>query len=240
MKLLIQIPCYNEEGSLLEVLESIPKKFNGITEADIQIIDDGSTDKSVEIAENFGVKYILQTEGVKRRNLGTVFQLGQKNALENDYDILVNLDGDNQYPSSYIQELIDPIIKSEADLVIGNRNPHKIEYFSTLKKITQKISNIIVSILCSRKIPDAVSGFRAFNKKTLKALNLKEKYTYTIESLMQSCAKDLRISWVDIQVNAPTRKSHLIPHVSIKLLRSGFAVMKFYLLYFIFKKFTDR
>jgi glycosyltransferase involved in cell wall biosynthesis len=237
VRLLIQIPCFNEENTLLQVLESIPKKFTGISSVDIQLIDDGSTDQSIATAEKFGVKYILQTEGIKRRNLGTVFQLGQKNAVENDYDILVNLDGDNQYPSSYIKELIKPIINSEADLVIGNRKPHQIKYFSKLKRFIQKLSNQLISFVCQKETPDAVSGFRAFSKKALNTLVLKEKYTYTIESLMQSYAKGLKVSWVDIEVNAPTRDSHLIPHISIKLLRSGFAVLKFFFAYFIFRKF---
>jgi glycosyltransferase involved in cell wall biosynthesis len=231
MKLLIQIPCFNEEQNLLLVLESLPKKLEGVDSISIQLVDDASTDQSRNIAFNFGVDYILQSEVPNNKNLCLVFQRGQKNALENNFDILVNIDADNQYPSSYIQALIDPILNSKADIVIGNRNPSMIPYFSRTKKIFQRISNYVMSIFCMRAIPDAVSGFRAFNKKALKTLVLSEKYTYTIESLMQAYAKNLKVDWIDIVVNPPLRESKLITNLYTKLRKSGFAAIKFFIIY---------
>lgn len=232
MKLLIQIPCYNEELSLLEVLKSLPTRIDGIDLIDIQLIDDSSTDNSVQIAEDFGVKHILKMPGPNQKKLGLAFQQGLKNAKEKKYDLLVNLDGDNQYLGTDIPRLLKPILEAQADVVIGDRNPSQIAHFSITKRLIQRLSNYTMSIFCLKYIPDAVSGFRAFNKKAIANLDLKEEYTYTIESLMQSYANGNRVSWIKIATNEPVRASWLIPNLETKIIKSGGTALKLLFKYF--------
>lgn len=238
IKLLIQIPCYNEEKTIALVLSNLPKEIVGVSQIDIQIVNDASTDTTIESLKDFDIKHIVNIQAPNKRYLGRAFQEGMKNALSEGYDILVNIDADNQYPAERISDLIKPILLNEADITVADRSPHKIKYFSKQKRFFQKLANLMISFFCMQKIPDAVSGFRAFSKDAMKKLILKEKYTYTVESLMQAIAKGLRVSWVQIEVNAPTRKSKLFSNIYIKLFRSGNAALRFYLRYFFWKHFV--
>jgi len=235
IKLLIQIPCYNEEKTIALVLSNLPTEIVGVSQLDVQIVNDASTDTTIESLKDFDIKHIVNIPGPNKRYLGRAFQAGMKNALSEGYDILVNIDADNQYPADRISDLIKPILLNEADISIADRSPHKIKYFSRQKRFFQKLANLIISFFCMQNVPDAVSGFRAFSKDAMEKLILKEKYTYTVESLMQAIAKGLRISWVQVEVNAATRKSKLFSNIYIKLFRSGNAALRFYLKYFFWK-----
>ena len=159
MKLVVQIPCLNEEKTLPLVLNSIPKKIPGIDEIIILIIDDGSTDKTVEVAKKLGVKHFVYH--VRNQGLGRAFHDGMLKSLELGADIMVNTDGDNQYPQNRIPDLVAPIIKGEADIVIADRQTDSIKHFSPLKKFLQKFGSAIVNLAAGTQLPDAVSGFRA-------------------------------------------------------------------------------
>ena len=198
MKLVIQIPCYNEESNIARVIEDIPKKIDGIDEIKIIILDDGSTDKTSEKAGNYNVKVIKSNT---KKGLANTFKTGVNIALEENADILVNIDGDNQYSAKDIEKLIKPILKNSCDIVIGTRPIATIKTFSPLKKFLQKFGSYIVKIISKANVEDAASGFRAFSKKALLNINVFNQFTYTIETLIQARNKDLIIKNVDINVN---------------------------------------
>ena len=171
MKLIIQIPCLNEEKTLPLVLSGIPEKIDGITSIYTQVIDDGSDDNTVQVATELGVTSIIKNTGNK--GLGISFRIGIENALINGADILVNTDGDNQYPSSYISNLVAPIINGEADIVIGDRKTSEIHHFSLVKRFFQRLGTKVTIFLSGEKnINDAVSGFRAYSRQALIELNV--------------------------------------------------------------------
>ncbi len=210
MKLVINIPCYNEEGTLPIVLGGLPTQLPGISEVSVQIIDDGSEDDTAEVGESFGCVVIRHERNL---GLGAAFQTGVDVALENGCDIFVNIDADNQYPARYIADLITPIIKDEADMVIGNRQPWKVRHFSLLKRVLQWLGNVVIRILLKIDSPDAVSGFRAYSKAALEKLHVTTSYSYTLDTLVQAAHKGLRIKSLIIETNPPTRKSRLSKNV---------------------------
>lgn len=238
MKLIIQIPCYNEEKTLPLVFKKIPKKIEGIDQIEYQIIDDRSTDKTIEVAKKLGVHHIVTYRGKNRRWLGRAFQLGVENALKNGADILVNTDGDNQYPSDRIPELIKPIVEKRAEIVVGNRQTSKIKEFSPIKKFLQKIGSLTTEVLSGEKVPDAVSGFRAYSKEALYKINIITDYTYTVDTLMQAHNKGLDVEWLDISVNKKTRESRLIKSLWSKVRKSGSTILRMYAVYAPFKIFA--
>ncbi|MFC1711794.1 glycosyltransferase family 2 protein [Patescibacteria group bacterium] len=229
MKLLIQIPCFNEEKTLPLVLKSIPKKIKGINIIDVLVIDDGSIDKTVNIAKKFRVKYILKNP--KNRGLGYSFKRGMNFAIKKNYNILVNTDGDNQYPGKYIEKLIKPIIDKKADIVIGDRQINKISHFSRFKKKLQIFGSKIVSWSAGVKIDDATSGFRAYSRQALLETNPTSRFSYVIDTLIQAGKKGSAISFVKIEVNKPTRKSRLAKNTFMHLRELIVNILMVYLLY---------
>ena len=184
MKLIIQIPCYNEEKTLPVTLEHLPKKLKGIDTIEVLIVDDGSRDRTVEVARKEGVQHIVKM--TNHKGLAEVFLNGLDASLRLEADIIVNTDADNQYFGEDIQKLVDPILAGEADMVIGTRNIKDIEHFSFIKKRLQSLGSWVVRQLSGTRVPDTTSGFRAFSRDAALRLNVVSKFTYTLETVIQA------------------------------------------------------
>ena len=229
MKLVIQIPCHNEQESVLEVLNSIPKIIKGIDEIEIFVLNDRSYDETSRIAQEFGVKVI---DFSLKIGLANIFKLGVKNALDNKADILVNIDGDNQYCALDIEKLIKPILNKKADIVVGTRPIDEIKEFSCLKKLLQKFGAFIVKIVSGVNIKDAPSGFRAMNRNAMMQLNIFNNFTYTIEMLIQAKFKNLIVENVDINVNEQkNRKSKLFKNNFDYIFNQAKNLIRFFIIY---------
>lgn len=229
MKLAIQIPCLNEEQTLPLVLNGIPKHIPGIDEIFIIIVDDGSTDRTVEIAKAHGVKHFVRH--ARNRGLGRSFHDGVEKALELGADIIVNTDGDNQYPQNRIGDLVQPILAGQADIVIADRQTHTIEHFSPFKKFLQKFGSNIVNIAAGTNIPDAASGFRAYSKDALLQLNTITRFSYCMETIIQAGNKRLAIVSIPVSTNAPTRPSRLFKSMREHVFKSAAAIVRAYIMY---------
>ncbi len=236
MKLVIQIPCYNEEKTLKETLKALPKHFDGIDEVEILIINDGSSDKTIEVAKTCGINNFVHFE--KNRGLAKAFIAGISKSLEMGADIIVNTDADNQYFAGDIEKLIKPILEKKADMVIGARQIDNISHFSILKKLLQKIGSFMVRLLSSTSVIDAPSGFRAFSKNCAENLNIFDNYTYTIETIIQAKAKGFEIISVPIKVNENIRKSRLIKNIFDYIFRSTITMLRMFIIYRPFRFFA--
>lgn len=235
VKLVIQIPCLNEERTLPQVLEQLPKKIKGVDVIEVQIINDGSTDKTEDIAKKFGVTRIITHK--KNLGLGISFKHGVEAALEAGADILVNTDADNQYPSRYIPQLIEPILQNKADIVIGNRKPWEVKHFSPLKRVLQYFGNGLVRKLIGSDVPDTVSGFRAYNYNSLLRLNVTTRFSYVLDTIVQAVHKNLIIVSIPITTNVATRKSRLFKNIFQHMQKSGMNVLRCYVIYQPFHTF---
>ena len=229
MKLIIQIPCKDEEENLPKVLAELPTSIPGITTIQTQVIDDGSSDRTYEVATELGVDHIVRFR--KNRGLGNAFKAGVDNALKQWADIVVNTDADNQYPSKYISELVQPIIAGKADIVIGNRNPTKVDHFKRYKQQLQWLGNFVVGTLSGEMMPDAVSGFRAYSRDSLMTLNVTAKFSYVIDTILQAHKKGLQIDRVDITTNLPTRPSRLFKNIRQHIKKSTANIVRVYAMY---------
>lgn len=229
MKVVVQVPCLNEEETLPLVLKSIPKKIQGVDEIIILIINDGSTDKTVEIAEQHGVTHFVHHIGNK--GLARSFHDGALYALNIGADILVNTDGDNQYPQEKIGDLIQPILNKEADIVIADRQVQKIAHFSKGKKLFQKIGTKVLNMAAGTNVPDAPSGFRAYSKEALLQLNVVTKFSYAMETLIQAGNKRIKIASVKVTTNPKTRESRLFNSSLEHMVKSGIAISRSFIMY---------
>lgn len=229
MKLVIQIPCLNEETTLPAVLESIPKKIDGIDEIITLIIDDGSTDKTIEVAKKYGVKHFV----IHSKNMGLArsFHDGINYALSIGADIVVNTDGDNQYPQEQISDLVKPILDGKAEIVIGDRQTATIEHFSPVKKLFQRFGSAVVNKAASTNLPDAASGFRAYSKNSLLRLNIVTQFSYCMETIIQAGNKRIPITSVKIKTNPKTRESRLFKNIWQHMYKSGSAIVRSYIMY---------
>ena len=211
MKLIVQIPCYNEENTLPQTVADIPRQIPGVDQVEVLIIDDGSNDRTVAVAKEIGVDHIVRN----KRNLGLArtFRRGLDACLKLGADIIVNTDGDNQYAGADIPKLIQPILAGKAELVIGDRQTGKIPHFSPLKKLLQKFGSGVVRRLSGVQVPDAVSGFRAISREAAIKLNIISSYSYTIEMIIQAGKKQMAVAHVPIRTNPQTRESRLFTSI---------------------------
>lgn len=229
MKVFVQIPCLNEEKTLPLVLESIPKKIKGVDKLEILVINDGSSDKTVEIAKKYGVKHFVH----HARNMGLArsFRDGVDYALKNGADIVVNTDGDNQYPQERIADLVQPVIAGEADIVIADRQTSKIAHFSPFKKLMQRFGSWVVNKAAGTDLPDAASGFRAYSRNSLQKLNIVTRFSYCMETIIQAGNKRLKIVSIPVTTNPKTRESRLFKNIGQHMMQSGKAIARSYIMF---------
>ncbi|MEK7570948.1 MAG: glycosyltransferase family 2 protein [Patescibacteria group bacterium] len=229
MKLIVQIPCLNEEKTLPLVVNSIPKYIDGIDAIEILIIDDGSTDNTLSVAKKLGVQHVVRH--TKNKGLAISFADGIHYALEVGADIIVNTDADNQYPQKDIPRLIQPILNNQAEIVIADRQTAKIRHFSPLKKFLQKVGSGMVRKLSGTSVPDAVSGFRAYSRQAALELNIVTDFSYVIETIIQAQYKRIAIASIPIETNPPTRKSRLFKNMFQHIRQSTATMIRIYTMY---------
>jgi glycosyltransferase involved in cell wall biosynthesis len=225
----VQVPCLNEEETLPLVLESIPQEIPGVDEIIVLVVDDGSTDRTVEVARAHGVKEFVHH--TRNQGLGRSFHDGVVRALELGADILVNTDGDNQYPQEQISTLVQPIIAGQADIVIADRQVDLVEHFSGAKKLLQKVGSRIVNLAASTDLPDAASGFRAYSRESLMVLNTITRFSYCMETIIQAGNKQLKIESVKIVTNPKTRESRLFSSTREHVFKSALAIIRAFMMY---------
>ena len=205
MKLIIQIPCYNEAETLPVVLAALPREVEGFDSVEWLIIDDGSTDGTVDVAKNHGVDHIVRFS--QNRGLSAGFMLGLQTCLRLGADVIVNTDADNQYNADDIPLLTSPILAQEADIIVGARPILDIDDFSLAKKMLQKLGSLVVRMASNTRVPDATSGFRAFSREAALKMNVHNEYTYTLETIIEAGQKGMAVSSVPIRVNGTIRPS---------------------------------
>lgn len=235
IKLIVQIPCLNEEETLPSVLHSIPKHIPGVETIETLIIDDGSTDKTVEVAKQHGVNHIISH--TQNQGLAQSFKDGIHASLAAGADIIVNTDGDNQYPQEDIGRLIQPILNNTHDIVIGDRQTDTIKHFSPLKKFLQRFGTRIVQIAAQTNVQDAPSGFRAYSREAAISITLVTDFSYTLETLIQAGQRKLAITHVPIKTNPKTRESRLFKSMSEHVFKSMRTILRVYTMYQPFKIF---
>jgi glycosyltransferase involved in cell wall biosynthesis len=236
VKLIIQIPCYNEAESLPQTLAGMPAHIPGISHIETLIIDDGSNDDTAAVAQQLGVDHIIRHS--HNRGLAADFQTGLNECLRRGADIIVNTDGDNQYPGQEIPRLVAPILAGQADMVIGDRQTHTIAHFSPLKRFLQRWGSRVVRWASGTAVPDATSGFRAISRDAAMQLTIFTTYTYTLETIIQAGKKGLRIESVPIQVNPPLRQSRLIKSNWSFVKRNAATILRIYTYYEPLRTFT--
>lgn len=229
MKLIIQIPCYNERGTLEQTIADLPKEIPGIDTIEYLVIDDGSHDGTADLARSLGVHHVL----VNPANLGLArsFARGLDYALGAGADIIVNTDGDNQYHGGDIACLVRPILSGEAEIVVGDRETGKIAHFSLGKRILQRIGSTVVRTFSTVRIPDAVSGFRAISRAAAMRINIVSSFSYTIEMLIQAGHKGMAVGSVPVRTNAKTRDSRLFKSIPSFIKKSGATTLLMYAMY---------
>lgn len=229
MKLIIQIPCYNEEKTLPQTLNDLPRRIKKISKIETQVIDDGSTDQTLRVAKKTRVNHIIKFK--QNKGLAAAFKAGVDNALLNGADILVNTDGDNQYQGKDIKKLVKPILDGRADVVIGCRSIKVHLEFSWLKKQLQLFGSWVLRKISKTNVEDATSGFRAYNREALLHINIFSKFSYCMETLIQAGMDNLKIMTVNIKVNPKTRKSRLYKNIYQYVLKSANTILNIFLLY---------
>jgi len=229
VKVIVQIPCFNEEETLPQTVRDIPRQIQGVDQVEILVIDDGSTDRTVEVAKEVGVDHIVAN--TSNKGLAQTFLVGLDACLRLGADLVVNTDGDNQYKGQDIAKLITPILKREADIVIGDRQTDKIPHFSAAKKKLQKIGSFSVRMLSNTDVPDTVSGFRAFSRDAAMQMSIVSSFSYTIETVIQAGKKRLAIASVSVETNPKTRESRLFRSVPEFLKASIASMIRIYTIY---------
>ena len=235
-KLIIQIPCYNEEETLPQTVADLPRAIDGIDVIETMIVDDGSADRTIAVAQQIGVDHIIRNK--QNIGLARTFRRGLDEALRRGADIIVNTDGDNQYYGADIAKLVQPILAGEADVVVGDRQTETIEHFSPGKKQLQKLGSFVVRQLSGVRVPDAVSGFRAISREAALRLNIVSPFSYTIEMLIQVGRKHIPYAHVPVRTNPKTRESRLFSSIGKFIERSGTTMVRMYAMYQPLRVFT--
>ena len=235
MKLIIQMPCFNEEETLEIALKELPRKVPGFNTVEWLIIDDGSTDNSAAVADKCGVDHIVHLK--RNKGLAEVFKAGLDACISLGADVIVNTDADNQYCADDIPALVKPILEGKADYVIGARPITQIEHFSIIKKMLQKFGSYVVRKVSKTEIPDAPSGFRAISRDAAMKLNVFNSYTYTLETIIQAGRKNMAITSVPVRVNEDLRPSRLVKSIPSYIKRSIITIFRIFIIYEPFKFF---
>lgn len=236
MKLIIQIPCYNEAETLEIALNALPKQIEGIDEIEYLIINDGSQDDTVAVAKKWGVHHVVNFK--QNKGLAKGFMAGLDGCLRNGADIIVNTDADNQYCGDDIQKLIQPILDGKADMVIGERPIDETEHFSLVKKKLQHFGSWVVRKASNTDIPDAPSGFRAFSREAAMRINVVNDYTYTLETIVQAGRERMAITSVPVRTNGELRPSRLFHSIWSYVKKSMLTILRAYMMYKPLKAFT--
>jgi len=229
MKLIIQIPCYNEEATLAITLADLPREVPGFDSVEWLIIDDGSGDRTSEVARSNGVDHVVHH--TKNLGLAQAFLTGLDASVNAGADVIVNTDADNQYCAADIPKLVQPILNGKADMVIGARPIDDIQHFSPLKKFFQKLGSSMVRVVSNTDIPDAPSGFRAMTRKTALHLNVFNEYTYTLETIIQAGHKGIAVTSVPIRTNEDLRPSRLVKTIPSYIRRSMVTMLRIFVIY---------
>ena len=229
MKLIIQIPCLNEEETLPATLADLPRRLDGFDIVEWLIIDDGSTDRTVEVARANGVDHIVRL--TNNKGLAAGFQAGLDACLKLGADVIVNTDADNQYNAADIPKLLRPILEGRADMVVGDRGTDEIEHFSAMKKRLQKAGSWVVRQASDTDVPDTTSGFRAYNREAAIQMAVVSKYTYTLETIIQAGKLLVATDHVRVGTNPQTRESRLFPSVSSYVRRNALSILRIYAQY---------
>jgi glycosyltransferase involved in cell wall biosynthesis len=236
MKLMIQIPCLDEEATLPATLQAIPQSIDGIDSIEILVVDDGSTDRTAEVAREHGVQHVVRF--ASNRGLGHAFAAGMDYCLREDADIIVNTDGDNQYCGEDIAKLVRPIIEGRAELVIGDRRPGEISHFSPTKRRLQKLGSRTVSRLANLHVPDVASGFKAYSREAASRINTFAEFDHTVDHVIQAGRRRIPTVSVPIRTNESLRESRLFSNVGEFIARSAGVMLRVYSSYGAMKVFA--
>jgi len=229
MKLIIQIPCLNEEQTLPATIADLPRELPGIDAVELLVVDDGSTDRTVEVARECGVDHIVRL--TNNKGLAAAFQAGLDACLKLGADVVVNTDADNQYRGADVAKLVAPIVAGEADMVVGDRRVSQIDHFSGSKKGLQRLGSWVVRRLSGTEVTDATSGFRAYDREAALQLLVVDNFTYTLESLIQAGKMMVAVDEVEIGTNPKTRESRLFASTGAYVRRNAPAILRIYARY---------
>jgi glycosyltransferase involved in cell wall biosynthesis len=226
MKLIIQIPCFNEELQLPLTLSRLPRQVDGFDTVEWLVIDDGSTDRTIEVAREHGVDHIVRL--TNNKGLAVAFDAGLDAGLKLGADVIVNTDADNQYEGADVPKLVAPILRGEADMVVGDRQVNTIEHFSRSKKLLQRLGSWVVRQASSTQVPDTTSGFRAYNREAALQMQVVSKFTYTLETIIQAGKLLVAVEHVPIRTNPKTRESRLFPSIGAYVRRNSLSIFRIY------------
>jgi glycosyltransferase involved in cell wall biosynthesis len=226
MKLIIQIPCFNEEAQLPTTLSRLPRQIDGFDSVEWLIVDDGSTDRTIEVARAAGVDHVVRL--TNNKGLAAAFQAGLDAGLKLGADVIVNTDADNQYEGADIPKLVAPILSGHADMVVGDRQIGTIAHFSAGKKLLQRLGSWVVRQASSTEIPDTTSGFRAYNREAALSMQAVSRFTYTLETIIQAGKLLVAVEHVPIRTNAKTRESRLFPSTAAYVRRNALSIFRIY------------
>lgn len=236
MKLIIQIPCYNEEATLGFTLSALPRQLPGVDRIEWLIVNDGSADRTVQVAQEHGVDHLVSF--AQNQGLAKAFKAGIEACLKAGADLIVNTDADNQYCADDIPKLIAPILSGKAEIVVGARPISQMEQFSSTKKLLQRLGSWVIRITSGTDVPDAPSGFRAISREAAMQLNVLDDYTYTLDMIIQAGQKGMAITSVPVRINPYLRPSRLIKSIPSYVQRSFFTILRIFAIYNPLRFFT--
>lgn len=229
MKIIIQIPCFNESETLPITLAELPREVPGFDVVEWLVIDDGSSDNTAEVARTHGVHHVFRH--TRNQGLARAFMTGLSSAVDLGADVIVNTDADNQYCADDISKLVAPLLAGQADVVVGTRPIDTIEHFSTTKKLLQRLGSWVVRVVSRTDIPDATSGFRAMSRDAARRLVVFNDYTYTLETIIQAGQRNMAIKYVPIHVNKGLRPSRLVKSIPSYIMRSLGTILRIFIIY---------